>query len=173
MPVSRPARRDGHGGKTVAISDCEPDISALESLLVDKAKKVMVKLSPMLDMSLALNELKTVRSVHIVAVNNECKELLLILQKEAVSSEISIHCEHIAGNGESQHYTFTLKQEKASACPLTGQVGTYLYEPNVAILKAGAFVLSHKPILWRNFTSTAIYIPLFLWFRISGTSFPG
>ena len=134
-----PARRDGHGGKTVAISDCEPDISALESLLVDKAKKVMVKLSPMLDMSLALNELKTVRSVHIVAVNNECKELLLILQKEAVSSEISIHCEHIAGNGESQHYTFTLKQEKASACPLTDQVGTYLYEPNVAILKAGAF----------------------------------
>lgn len=109
-----PARRDGHGGKTVAISDCEPDISALESLLVDKAKKVMVKLSPMLDMSLALNELKTVRSVHIVAVNNECKELLLILQKEPVSSEISIHCEHIAGNGESQHYTFTLKQEKAS-----------------------------------------------------------
>lgn len=76
-----PARRDGHGGKTVAISDCEPDVSALESLLVDKAKKVMVKLSPMLDMSLALNELKTVRSVHIVAVNNECKELLLILQK--------------------------------------------------------------------------------------------
>ena len=72
-------------------------------------------------------------------MNNECKELLLILQKEAVSSEISIHCEHIAGNGESQHYTFTLKQEKASACPLTGQVGTYLYEPNVAILKAGAF----------------------------------
>ena len=134
-----PARRDGHGGKTVAISDCEPDISALESLLVDKAKKVMVKLSPMLDMSLALNELKTVRSVHIVAVNNECKELLLILQKEAVSSEISIHCEHIAGNGASQHYTFTLKQEKASACPLTDQVGTYLYEPNVAILKAGAF----------------------------------
>ena len=119
-----PARRDGHGGKTVAISDCEPDVSALESLLVDKAKKVMVKLSPMLDMSLAYNE---------------CKELLLILQKEPVSSEISIHCEHIAGNGESQHYTFTLKQEKASACPLTDQVGTYLYEPNVAILKAGAF----------------------------------
>lgn len=134
-----PARRDGHGGKTVAISDCEPDVTVLEPLLVDKAKKVMVKLSPMLDMSLALNELKTVRSVHIVAVNNECKELLLILQKEAVSSEISIHCEHIAGNGASQHYTFTLKQEKASACPLTGQVGTYLYEPNVAILKAGAF----------------------------------
>ena len=79
--VLDPARRDGHGGKTVAISDCEPDVTVLEPLLVDKAKKVMVKLSPMLDLSLALNELKTVRAVHIVAVNNECKELLLILQK--------------------------------------------------------------------------------------------
>lgn len=81
MLVLDPARRDGHGGKTVAISDCEPDVTVLEPLLVDKAKKVMVKLSPMLDLSLALNELKTVRAVHIVAVNNECKELLLILQK--------------------------------------------------------------------------------------------
>ena len=51
--------------RQVSISDCEPDISAVESLLVDKAKKVMVKLSPMLDMSLALNELKTVRSVDV------------------------------------------------------------------------------------------------------------
>lgn len=134
-----PARRDGHGGKTVAISDCEPDVSALEALLVDKAKKVMVKLSPMLDMSLALNELKTVGEVHIVAVNKECKELLLILQKEPISSEITIHCEHIAGNGENQHYAFTWNQEKASPCPLSDEIGPYLYEPNAAILKAGAF----------------------------------
>lgn len=134
-----PARRDGHGGKTVAISDCEPDIGALETLLVDKARKVMVKLSPMLDMSLALNELKTVSEVHVVAVSNECKELLLILQKQPSTQEVNIHCEHIAGNGENQHYAFTLHQEKTSACPLTNRVGTYLYEPNAAILKAGAF----------------------------------
>lgn len=134
-----PARRDGHGGKTIAISDCEPDAGALESLLVDKAKKVMVKLSPMLDMSLALNGLKTVCEVHIVAVNNECKELLLILQKRPASSEVNIHCEHMVGNGENQHYTFTLDQEKESACPLAKEVGNYLYEPNAAILKAGAF----------------------------------
>lgn len=59
--------------------------------------------------------------------------------KESVSSEVSIHCEHIAGNGESRHYTFTLKQEKTSPCLLADEVGTYLYEPNAAILKAGAF----------------------------------
>ena len=134
-----PARRDGHGGKTVAISDCEPDVSALEELLVEKAKTVMVKLSPMLDLSLALKSLKHVQEVHIVSVNNECKELLLLLRKDAVSSEIQIHCEQIVNSCEHQHYAFTLLEEHTSECPLAEAVGAYLYEPNASILKAGAY----------------------------------
>ena len=134
-----PARRDGHGGKTVAISDCEPDVSALEDLLVEKAKKVMVKLSPMLDLSLALKVLKHVKEVHVVSVNNECKELLLILEKSKESSEIVIHCEQMANTGEHQHYAFTQEQERTSDCPLATEVGAYLYEPNASILKAGAY----------------------------------
>ncbi|MBR5192899.1 MAG: SAM-dependent methyltransferase [Bacteroidaceae bacterium] len=134
-----PARRDGHGGKTVAISDCEPDVSALEELLVEKAKTVMVKLSPMLDLSLALKSLKHVQEVHIVSVNNECKELLLLLRKDAVSSEIQIHCEQIVNSCEHQHYAFTLSEEHTSECPLAEAVGAYLYEPNASILKAGAY----------------------------------
>lgn len=134
-----PARRDGHGGKTVAISDCEPDVSALEELLVEKAKTVMVKLSPMLDLSLALKSLKHVQKVHIVSVNNECKELLLLLRKSAVSSEIKIHCEHIVNSCEHQHYAFTFSEEHTSECPLARAVGNYLYEPNASILKAGAY----------------------------------
>ena len=134
-----PARRDGHGGKTVAISDCEPDVSALEELLVEKAKTVMVKLSPMLDLSLALKSLKHVQEVHIVSVNNECKELLLLLRKSAVSSEIQIHCEQIVNSCEHQHYAFTLSEEHTSECPLAEAVGAYLYEPNASILKAGAY----------------------------------
>ena len=133
-----PARRDGYGGKTVAISDCEPDVSALEDLLVEKAQTVMIKLSPMLDLSLALKTLKYVREVHIVSVNNECKELLLILQKSSVSSEVAIHCEHIV-NAQHQHYTFTQEQEHTSDCPLATEVDAYLYEPNASILKAGAY----------------------------------
>ena len=134
-----PARRDGHGGKTVAIADCEPDVSALEDLLVEKARKVMVKLSPMLDLSLALKHLKYVREVHIVSVNNECKELLLILQKESASSDITIHCEHIVNASEHQSFSFTQEQERTSDCPLAMEVGAYLYEPNASILKAGAY----------------------------------
>ena len=134
-----PARRDGHGGKTVAIADCEPDVSALEDLLVEKAKKVMVKLSPMLDLSMALKHLKYVREVHIVSVNNECKELLLILQKEFASMDITIHCEHIVNASEHQSFSFTQEQERTSDCPLATEVGAYLYEPNASILKAGAY----------------------------------
>ena len=133
-----PARRDGHGGKTVAIADCEPDVSALEDLLVEKAKLVMVKLSPMLDLSLALKTLKYVREVHIVSVNNECKELLLLLQKTSDSSEVAIHCGHIV-NAQHQHFVFTQEQERTSDCPLASEVGAYLYEPNASILKAGAY----------------------------------
>ncbi len=134
-----PARRDGHGGKTVAISDCEPDVSILEDLLLEKAKTVLVKLSPMLDLSLALKTLKHIHQIHIVSVHNECKELLLVLRNEAASSSVSIHCEHILPTGESQSFSFTQEQEKEADCPLTHEVENYLYEPNSSLLKAGAY----------------------------------
>ena len=96
-----PARRDAHGGKTVRIADCEPDVRALEPLLVEKGKTVMVKLSPMLDLSTALKELHHVAAVHCVAVHNECKELIILLKKEAdnvslsAEQEVIIHCEQM------------------------------------------------------------------------------
>lgn len=98
-----PARRDGHGGKTIAISECEPDVSALENLLLEKASHVLVKLSPMLDLTLALHDLKHVQAAHVVSVNNECKELLLVLErgKELVPEEIpySLHQPHCIAEG--------------------------------------------------------------------------
>lgn len=134
-----PARRDGHGGKTVAISDCEPDVSAWEDLLVTKARTVLVKLSPMLDLSLALKTLRHVCEAHVVSVNNECKELLLLLRKTSASPEIPIHCEHITGSSVHQHFIFSQAQERNSGCPPAHEIGTYLYEPNASILKAGAY----------------------------------
>lgn len=81
-----PARRDGNGGKTVAIRDCEPDVSALEELLLEKASHVLIKLSPMLDLALALHDLRHVQAAYVVSVHNECKELLLVLGREAEPS---------------------------------------------------------------------------------------
>ena len=141
-----PARRDANGGKTVAISECEPDVCALESLLIEKGKKVLIKLSPMLDIFSALNELKSVSELHIISVNNECKELILILEKEDINpqqrkKELTISCEQVVNNSPSQHFTFTLSEEKSSNCPIAKSIGNYLYEPGAALLKAGPYRL--------------------------------
>lgn len=132
-----PARRNEHGGKTIAISDCEPDVAELEELLLSKGKQIMIKLSPMLDLTLALKSMKHAREVHIISVNNECKELLLIIGNEP-SRLIPIHCINLTSK-EKQTFTFTREEELASECFYTKELGKYLYEPNASILKAGAF----------------------------------
>lgn len=135
-----PARRDGHGGKTVAISDCEPDVAALEGLLLGKARRVMIKLSPMLDLALALKELPHTQEVHILSVHNECKELLVLLGQTPPEAVV-IHCVNLSAKGTQaeQHFAFTREEEQRSECAYTDTLGGYLYEPNASLLKAGAF----------------------------------
>ncbi len=133
-----PARRDGHGGKTVAISDCEPDVEELEELLTDKGHRVMVKLSPMLDIALAASTLKYITQIHIISVGNDCKELLLVLDKRTDSTEVPIHCINLTANG-TQQFVFNREAEQQATCSYTDQLGKYLYEPNASIMKAGAY----------------------------------
>lgn len=134
-----PARRDGHGGKTVAIADCEPDVALLESLLLEKAPRVLVKLSPMLDLSQALHTLHRVSEAHIVSVAGECKELLLVLARDAAltAEEVPVRCVNLPA--ALPPFTFTRRQEQESPCPLAHEPRGYLYEPNASLLKAGAF----------------------------------
>ena len=137
-----PARRDSHGGKTVALADCEPDVSQLEDRLLEKAPHVLLKLSPMLDLTLALHTLRHVGQAHVVAVDNECKELLLVLQRDGTASaeDVPITCANLTkhgGNGTA--FTFTRQQEQVSPCSLAANLSEYLYEPNAALMKAGAF----------------------------------
>ena len=89
-----PARRDAYGRKTVGIGDCTPNVAELQNLLLQKARRVMIKLSPMLDISKALEELHCVRDVHVVAVNNECKELIFILERDFLGSPV-LHCANL------------------------------------------------------------------------------
>lgn len=135
-----PARRDGHGGKVIAIADCEPDVVKLEPLLLTKARHIMVKLSPMLDLSQAMRDLKQIEAAYVVSVDNECKELLLILGHQPVPLEqVPIHCINLKTENITFSFTFTRQQESDSDCSYTSQPEAYLYEPNAAILKAGAF----------------------------------
>ncbi len=137
-----PARRDLKGRKTVAVSDCEPDVGRLHGLLMEKAERVIVKLSPMLDISLALEQLPTVREVHVVAMGGECKELLLVMEANASSENARIICTHLPANVPAvwpASFSFTRKEEEESPCRIASEIKTYLYEPNSVLLKAGAF----------------------------------
>ena len=128
-----PARRDGDGRKVVALSDCEPNIAELD--LLSKAGMAMVKCSPMLDITLACRQLGCVSSVHIVSVNNECKELILILGSNDFTG-LATHCVNIQKDG-IQEFSFTQNDEEIAATSYCSEVGKYLYEPNASIQKAG------------------------------------
>ena len=132
-----PARRDQQGRKTVSIADCEPNLLEVLETLRTHAKKVLIKYSPMLDISLAVKELRQVESVHVVSVENECKELLFLLGEEATGTP-PFHCVNLTKKGETR-YTFTLEEERNATIRQAGEIGAYLYEPYSSLLKAGAY----------------------------------
>ena len=133
-----PARRDEHGRKTVSITDCTPNVADLQTLLLQKTEKVMIKLSPMLDISKALGELHQVREVHVVAVANECKELDFVLER-GYQGEPHFVCVNLLT--EQPEVRFTMEEERNSSGKLAESVLKYLYEPNPAVMKAGCFRL--------------------------------
>ena len=138
--VVDPARRDTAGRKMVSLADCEPDVVEMESLLLSKARRVLIKCSPMLDISQSLRQLRSVQEVHVVAVQNECKELLLICGSSPI--EPTIHAVNLRADGSIESgFTFTSEEEQACTPSYTNRVGRWLYEPNVALLKAGCFRL--------------------------------
>jgi len=133
-----PARRNKIGSKTVFISDCEPDISILQKRIMQKSKKLMVKLSPMLDISSAIKILKNVHEVHILSVANECKEILLILKTEMVE-RIKFIAVNIVNNSKTDIFEFFKEDESACLISNSHEIQKFLYEPNSSIIKSGAF----------------------------------
>ncbi len=133
-----PARRDDVGRKVVGLRDCTPDVTVLREKLLAQADVVMLKLSPMLDVHKALEALPQTREVHVVSVNGECKELLLILSAE--EKQRTYHCVNMAESVSSLEVSAS---ELTSGIPLKLAFPsifpeyTYLYEPNASILKAG------------------------------------
>lgn len=129
-----PARRDAHGGKTVRIADCQPDLSALRQRLLGLAPVVMAKLSPMLDVTEAMRTLApSVAEVHAVGAGGECKELLLVLTREDRA------CLRLTAHEPQGTFTFTQAEEQAAAPVYATRPATYLYEPGPALRKLGAF----------------------------------
>lgn len=152
-----PARRDDAGNKVVSLKDCTPDVTVLQEEMLSKADYVIIKLSPMLDWHRAISELSHVREVHIISVNNECKELLLVLSArnmgdmEASSADgevkhagnLRIYCVNDAQSFVCDESDMETSQVKIA--PSTLEEMQHLYEPNASLMKAGCFgVLSGR-----------------------------
>ena len=137
-----PARRDDAGNKVVSLKDCTPDVTVLQEEMLSKADYVIIKLSPMLDWHRAISELSHVREVHIISVNNECKELLLVLSARNMGN-LRIYCVN-----DAQSFVCEESDMEASSvkiAPSTLEEMQYLYEPNASLMKAGCFgVLSGR-----------------------------
>lgn len=125
-----PARRDDAGRKVVLLQDCQPDVVSLQDELMVHARVVMLKLSPMLDIQQALRQLRCVREVHVVSVDGECKELLLVMYQQ--EAPLRYYCVNI-----TDHVQETVVEEVSVRPVISGQQMAYLYEPNASILKAG------------------------------------
>lgn len=146
-----PARRNPQGGKVIAIADCEPNAAQLEPLLLQKSRHVMLKLSPMLDLSRALQELHSVEQAYVVAADGECKELLLLLghQPPQRKEEVPITCVNLRSAAKADEFTFCKAdeftfckaEEQQAPLQLAQEPMAYLYEPHAALLKAGAYCL--------------------------------
>lgn len=132
-----PARRDDAGRKVVSIEDCTPDLSKLQNQLIGKSKLVLVKYSPMLDISRALQQLENVAELHVVSVDNECRELLFLLVKDAELQVVTTI--NMKNNGIIEEFKFSMQEEKDCDIFYADRISRYLYEPNASVLKAGAF----------------------------------
>ena len=141
-----PARRDSHGGKVFRLEDCTPNVVELLPVLLKHLTpdgRILLKLSPMLDLTQAVTALAAVHwDVHVVAIKNEVKEVLLLSGGTGKITAIDLA-------KKEQAFTFTREEENLSekrsfsetVFTLSGEAGLYLYEPNASILKAGAYKL--------------------------------
>lgn len=142
-----PARRDEHGGRTYGIADCTPNVLDFIDKLLEKAQRVMIKLSPMLDWRKAVEDIgkQYVSAVHIVSVNNECKELLIEVKSEGMKSEKSgigglrVVCVNLLSDGGRECFEFDADAPPASTFHLSLLTFHFLYSPNASVMKAGCF----------------------------------
>ncbi|MDR3226284.1 MAG: RsmD family RNA methyltransferase [Prevotellaceae bacterium] len=133
-----PSRRNANNKKEILLENCSPNILEISDILLQKSKCVLIKLSPVFDIAELLKKIDNIKQIHIVAVKNECKELLVKLEKNSDKNDIEIICVNITNSGK-QMFSFNVNDEKNSEYDFVQNVQKYLYEPNAAIQKSGGF----------------------------------
>ncbi|MHA4742234.1 THUMP-like domain-containing protein [Dyadobacter sp. MSC1_007] len=134
-----PARRGSNQEKVVRLADCTPDIVTNLPLLFQYTQNIMIKTSPLLDIDLAATELQNLKEVYAIGYEQECKELLFILDREWRSPAFTVRARIIDSNGEPVHRLDFERESERSAPVRYSAPRAYLYEPHAAVLKAGAF----------------------------------
>ncbi len=135
-----PARRAVSGKKVYRLEDCDPNVVEMMPALREKCSTLLLKLSPMIDISAAVKALGGAAEVHVVAVRGEVKEILVYIRFRDISDtteETEIHCVNL--ETEDEEAVFTQEEEREAECEYAEDTGEYVYEPNAAILKAGGF----------------------------------
>lgn len=153
-----PARRDQQNKKKFLLEDLSPNLLEIKKKLHSIANKIIVKLSPLIDISYLISELKNITEIQIIAVKNEVKELLLIIDKQDASCElqdVSIRCVNLESNEEE--FCFNFNDERSAKSEFSESLN-FLYIPNNSILKAGAFnMISEKFGLKKLHPNTHFY----------------
>lgn len=147
-----PARRNEHGGRTYGIADCTPNVLEMWEELLSKAELVLLKLSPMLDWRKVVKDLREADKrgtqswyleIHIVSVDNECKELLVVCKEgvKEVKEEVKLVCINLFSKGGEERFEVIPQPSSLSLQPSQGRLEgfSYLYEPNASVMKAGCF----------------------------------
>jgi hypothetical protein len=132
-----PSRRHDSKGKVFFLKDCLPNVPEHLDLLFKHSNNILIKTSPLLDLSIGIHELKHVKKIYVVAVNNEVKELLWVLEKDNIENNILTETVNLNTN-KTDHFGFEFNEENTAEVSFS-LPQTYLYEPNTAILKSGGF----------------------------------
>ena len=144
-----PARRNKGGGRVYSLKDCEPDITGLRQELLRIAPRILLKASPMADISVLLSQLPEAAEVHILSSDNECKEVLVLMLRNISlpAEEIPIVAADLQSGDNSgegtEEFHFTLREEREAVAYMAApsEISGFLFEPSPALLKGGAFKL--------------------------------
>ena len=135
-----PARRGKSQERLFALADCEPNVLEMMPVLLSRCKRLIIKLSPMVDISMLRQEIARPCVLYVVSLANECKEILAVIDTDITEpSTHDIICAIIGKNADVKELPFTYDHEPDASCAMATSVGVYLYEPDTALLKAGMF----------------------------------
>jgi len=152
-----PSRRDSKSRKIIRLADCLPDVTKLQQSILNRSRFLLIKTSPLLDIQQGLRELDYVKKVYVVSVENECKELLFLAEKN-YAGEISIEAVDLFQGGNMRSSLLFTPEAEKSAQVFFGEPEKYLYEPHTSLLKAGAFkLISEKLHVKKLAANTHLY----------------